>query len=42
MAIRTTSKGMRTIISPFRLNMIKMVNNNAISVMGEMKGMNFD
>ncbi len=40
MAILTTSIGICTMSSPLRLNINTMVNNSAISVMGEMRGMN--
>ena len=38
--MRTTSSGSCTIRSPLRLNMTKMVNSRATSVMGLMRGMN--
>ena len=41
MAILKTSIGMDTIISPFKLNMTTIVNNKAIKVIGETKGINF-
>ena len=41
MAIRITSNGKSTIISPFKLNMITIVKSRAISVIGETKGINF-
>ena len=39
-AIRSTSSGKSTIISPFKLNITTIVNNKAIKVMGETKGIN--
>jgi len=41
MAIRTTSSGRRTIYSPFKENMITMVNSKAIKVSGLILGTNF-
>ena len=40
-AITRTSKGIVTMSAPFNENMTTMVNNSAISVPGEMLGMNF-
>ena len=40
MAIRTTSSGSLTIISPLRLNITTIVKSSAISVIGLMRGMN--
>ena len=39
--MRTTSSGMVTINSPFKLNITTIVKSNAISVSGLMRGMNF-
>ena len=41
MAMRTTSNGNCTIISPFRENITTMVNNKAIKVIGLIFGMKF-
>jgi hypothetical protein len=40
-AILTTSIGIETIISPFKLNITIIVNKRAINVIGEIVGMNF-
>ena len=40
MAMRTTSNGICTINSPFKLNITTMVNNKAIKVSGEINGTN--
>ena len=40
-AIRITSIGKSTIISPFKLNMITIVKSKAIKVIGVTHGMNF-
>ena len=40
--MRTTSRGMATIVSPLRLNMTTMVNSSAARVMGLMRGMKAD
>ena len=41
MEILSTSIGICKINSPFKLNMITMVNSKAIKVTGEMTGTNF-
>ena len=41
MAILTTSNGNSMIISPLRLNIKTIVAKSAISVIGEIKGINF-
>ena len=38
-AMRSTSSGISTITSPFRLNITTMVKSKAMSVMGEIMGM---
>ena len=40
-AILKTSKGISTIVLPFKLNIITIVNSNAINVIGDTKGTNF-
>ena len=41
MATRSTSKGRRTIVSPFNENITKMVNSRATKVSGLILGTNF-